>query len=115
MVSVHLTRGFEAKNAIDGSNATCWKADPKDAHPWWRIDLGWIKQVQRCEMAFVEPTLGHAWTLEKSSDGQNWTLCGEQKDAVARSPHIAGNIGATRYLRITVLAGKPGIWEFKVF
>jgi hypothetical protein len=29
-----------AKNAIDGSNAICWRADDKDSDPWWQIDLG---------------------------------------------------------------------------
>ena len=66
-------------------------------------------------MAFVEPTLGHAWTLEKSTDGQTWEPCGEQKDIAIRSPHVAESIGMTRYLKVTIRTGKPGLWEFKVF
>ena len=41
-VSVHLARTFEGKNAVDGSNATCWRADEKDISPWWQLDLGEI-------------------------------------------------------------------------
>jgi hypothetical protein len=114
-VNVHLSRTFEAKNAIDGSNGTCWHADDKDSNPWWRIDLGDLKAVNRVEMAFVEPTLGHAWTLEKSTDGRTWEPCGEQKEIAIRSPHVVENIGMTRYLKVTITSGKPGLWEFKVF
>jgi beta-xylosidase len=113
-VNVHLTRTFEAKNAIDGSNATCWRADDKDGAPWWQIDLGDVKQVNKVEMAFVEPTLGHSWRLEKSTDGHTWEACGEQKDIAIRSPDVVENIGTTRYLKVTITSGKPGIWEFKI-
>jgi Glycosyl hydrolases family 43/F5/8 type C domain len=114
-VKVHLSRTFDAKNAIDGSNGTCWWADDKDASPSWQLDLGATKSVSRCEMAFVEPTLGHAWTLEKSSDGKTWEVCGEQKEIAIRSPHVVENIGETRYLRVTIHAGKAGLWEFRVY
>jgi hypothetical protein len=114
-VMVHLSRTFEAKNAIDGSNATCWRADEKDSGPWWQIDLGSVKAVNRIEMAFVEPTLGHSWRLEKSTDGQTWQRCGEQENRAIRSPDVVENIGMTHYLKVTITSGKPGLWEFKVF
>jgi len=114
-VKVHLSRTFEAKNAIDGSNATCWCADDKDGVPWWQIDLGKLTAVNRVEMAFVEPTLGHSWILQKSTDGRIWEPCGEQKDIAIRSPDVVENIGTTRYLKVTITSGKPGLWEFKVF
>lgn len=114
-VNVHLSRTFEAKSAIDGSNSTCWRPNDNDAAPWWQIDLGNLKTINRVEMAFLEPTLGHSWTLEKSTDGQTWEPCAEQKDPAIRSPHIAENIGTTRYLRVKITSGKPGLWEFKVF
>jgi hypothetical protein len=112
---VHLSRTFEAKNAVDGSNATCWRADDKDISPWWQIDLGKAKAVNRVEMAFVQPTLGHAWTLEKSLDGRKWEVCGVQEGLAMRSPHVAVNIGTARYLKVTIHAGTPGLWEFRVF
>jgi beta-xylosidase len=114
-VDVHLSRSFEAKNAVDGSNGTCWQARDDDATPWWQVDLGEAKDVKRCEMAFLAPTLGQSWRLEKSSDGQNWTVCGEQKELAIRSPDVAENIGSARYLKVTLLAGKAGLWEFKVY
>jgi len=114
-VNVHLSRTFDAKSAIDGSNASCWRADDKDSAPSWQIDLGNVTAVKRIEMAFVEPTLGHSWRLEKSTDGQTWEPCGEQKDIAVRSPDVVENIGTARYLKVTINSGKPGLWEFRVF
>jgi hypothetical protein len=114
-IKIDLSRTFQAKNAIDGSNGTCWCADDKDSKPWWQIDLGEAKSVNRVEMAFVEPTLGHTWTLEKSMDGQSWQVCADQSDITIRSPDVATNIGSARYLKVTITSGKPGLWEFKIF
>ena len=114
-VKVHLSRTYEAKNAVDGSNGTCWRADDKDRSPWWQIDLGEAKAIHRVELAFVQPTLGQAWTLEKSVDGKNWEVCAVQEAMAIRSPHVAANIGIARYLKVTIHAGTPGLWEFKVF
>ena len=114
-IKIGLSRTFEAKNAIDGSNGTCWRADDTDGKPWWQLDLGDAKMVSRVEMAFVEPTLGHAWTLEKSTDGRTWESCGQQQAIAIRSPHVVENIGMARYLKVTITSGKPGLWEFKVF
>jgi len=114
-VRVHLSRTFEAKNAIDGSNGTRWLPAPGDSAPWREVDLGAAKPVARVEMSFTEPTFGHAWMLEKSSDGEHWESCGEQKEPAARSPDVAEKIGMARFLRVRILGGNPGLWEFKVF
>lgn len=112
---VHLSRSYEAKNAIDGSNGSSWIADPKDKDPWWKIDLGEVKTIDHVEMAFAGPTLGHTWTLEKSTDGQTWQVCTDQKDLTICSPDVVKNIGSARYLKVSIRSGKAGLWEFKVF
>jgi beta-xylosidase len=114
-VPITLSRTFEAKNAIDGSNGTCWVANASDQAAWWQLDLGSVKTIDHVEMAFTEPTLGHSWTLEKSTDGQKWQVCTDQKDVTIRSPDIAAKIGSARYLKVTIHSGNPGLWEFKVF
>jgi len=114
-LKVDLSRTFAAKNAIDGSNGTCWRADDKDEKPSWQIDLGEVKRINRVEMAFVEPTLGHTWTLEKSTNGQSWEVCADQNDTTIRSPDVVTNIGSVRYLKVAIHSGKAGLWEFKVF
>jgi beta-xylosidase len=102
-------------NAMDASNGTRWWADGKDKAPWLKVDLGEVKEVGRCEMAFIFPTRGHAWALERSEDGQAWTVCGRQREPVARSPHVADGVGPARYLRVNITAGDAGLWSFKAF
>lgn len=102
-------------NATDASNGTRWWADGKDKDPWLKVDLGAIKEVGRCEMAFIFPTRGHAWMLEKSEDGQTWSMCGEQRERVARSPHVHDGLGRARFLRVKILSGDAGLWSFKAF
>ena len=48
-------------------------------------------------------------------DGRKWEVCGVQEGLAIRSPHIAVNIGTARYLKVTIHAGTPGLWEFRVF
>lgn len=106
---------YTGANATDGSNGTRWWADAKDKSPWLRVDLGSVREVGWCEMAFIFPTRGHAWTLERSEDGNVWTVCGQQQQPAARSPHVAENVGRARYLRVSVLAGEAGLWFFRAF
>ncbi len=106
---------YSGANATDGSNGTRWWAEAKDAAPWFSVDLGGVREVGRCEMAFVFPTRGHAWRLERSEDGRAWQTCGVQPDPVARSPHVAEDVGRARYLRVRITAGEAGLWSFKAF
>ena len=44
-----------------------------------------------------------------------WFVIVEETGKPCRSPHVA-KIGKTvRYLRLAILDGDPGLWEFKVF
>ncbi len=112
---VSRTFTYLPPHAIDGSNGTRWEAAPEDKEPTFTIDLGTRKKVKTCEIAFTIPTFGHAWIVEKSTDGIRWKVCARQDTVVARSPHIVRNIGSARYLRVKILKGNPGIWEMKVF
>jgi hypothetical protein len=102
-------------NAIDQSYGTRWRALEEDKDPWISFDLGSVRQITSCEMYFVLPALGTAWTLERSTDGHKWTVCSQQQDPTARSPHIAQHIGAARFLRLRITKGEPGLWEMKIF
>ena len=106
---------FVAGNAIDNSNFTEWWAAPEDSQRWWQVDLGVDTKVERCEIFFAHPTMGHACVVEKSLDGKSWQTALEEKSRVIRSPHDAGNIGIVRFLRIRIIEGTPGIWEVKLY
>jgi len=109
------THTFKPENAVDGSNVTEWWAAPDDAKKWWQIDFGKAKKIDRCEIFFAHPTLGHAFALEKSDDGKRWQTILEEKTRAIRSPHVANKIGKTRFLRIHVNDGTPAIWEVKIY
>lgn len=50
------------------------------------------------------------WNIIKQiSDEYHWEVYGLQEEVVARSPHIATEIGETRYLRIKIIKGSPGL------
>lgn len=109
------THKFEAINAVDNDNFTEWWATPSDTEKWWQVDLGRSKTLDHCDIFFAHPTLGHAFVVEKSLDGKSWQTVTEDKTRTIRSPHVASQIGKTRYLRIRILEGTPGIWEVKVY
>jgi hypothetical protein len=53
--------------------------------------------------------------LEKSMDGTNWVKCDGQENIAVKSPHIGGDIGEARFLRLKITDGEPGLWEFKIY
>lgn len=106
---------FDAGAALDGANGTRWWARREDAEAWWAVDLGRARKIGRMELFFVHPTLGHAFVCEKSADGKEWQVVMEQKKVAIRSPHVVGNIGNARWLRVRFLSGQPGIWEAKLY
>ncbi len=109
------THTFNAANALDSSNFTEWWAAPEDTQKWWQVDLGKAQKLDRCEIFFAHPTLGHACVVEKSLDGKTWQPVLEEKKLVIRSPHVACQIGKARFLRIHINEGTPAIWEVKVY
>jgi len=107
--------GFSPANALDGSNGSRWLAREDDVNAWFRLDLGRAREVRRTELYFVKPTAGHAYRLEHSLDGKTWQRFGGQEEPALHSPHVDEMPVRTRYLRLTVLEGTPGLWEFRVY
>lgn len=109
------TETFAPDLATDDSNGSRWMATAGDASPWWQIDLGTARDIVGTEAYFVKPAAGHAYTLESSLDGKTWTPYGGHADVVLRSPHVDQKPAHVRYLRLTILKGEPGLWEFRVY
>ena len=42
-------------------------------------------------------------------------MCAEQGKVQVCSPHIAKEIGETRYLRLHIRRGDAGLWEWKIY
>jgi len=79
------------------------------------IDLGAVQPITRTELYFVKPTAGHAYWLEYSRDGKHWKPYGAERALMVESPHIDRKKVRARYLRLHVLKGEAGLWEFKIF
>lgn len=106
---------FAPDLATDDSNGSRWMAKGDDASPWWQIDLGEARDIVGTEAYFVKPAAGHAYKLESSLDGKTWSIYGDHPDVVLRSPHVDNKAARARYLRLTILKGEPGLWEFRVY
>jgi len=106
---------FAPNLATDDSNGSRWMAKGDDKNPWWQIDLGAARDIVGTEAYFVKPAAGHAYKLESSLDGQSWTPYGGHEDVILRSPHVDLKPARARYLRLTILKGEPGLWEFRVY
>jgi hypothetical protein len=109
------TEFYVPGHATDGSNGSRWMAAPDDKTPWLQIDLGAARDIVGTEAYFVQPTHGHAYKIESSLDGKTWRPYAEHADVRVQSPHIDKQPVRTRYLRLTVLHGTPGLWELRVY
>lgn len=109
------TEMFLPSFSIDGANGSRWMADDADTRPWLCIDLGEAKRIGSSEVAFSRPTAGHAYILEGSLDGKEWTRIGGHDDVQKRSPHVDNLNQTFRYLRLTITAGEKGVYEWKLY
>lgn len=106
---------FSPDNALDGSNGSRWMASESDSNAWYQLDLGEARDIGRTELYFVTPTKGHAYKLEYSVDGKIWQEYGLHNEIQIKSPHTDAKRVRARYLKLTVLQGTPGLWEFRVY
>jgi F5/8 type C domain len=113
--SLNRTETFSPNLAVDESNGSRWMAAPNDKAPWWQLDLGKVEQISHTEAYFVKPTAGHAYRLEASIDGKTWALVTNHPKVSIRSPHVDNRPIHARYLRIHIIHGEPGLWEFRVY
>lgn len=114
------TEHFDAEFAVDRANGSRWMAaetvSDKPQQPAWIImDLGKLHKVHRSEVAFVRPTESHMYLLEMSENGSTWTVCGGNAENKICSPYIDHIGKRARYLRLTILGGVQGIWEWHAY
>lgn len=113
--SLDRTETYSPANAVDDSNGSRWLAAENDPAPWWQLDLGAVYKIKRTEAYFVKPTASHAYKLEISVDGKIWEPYGGHEDTIIQSPYTDTLTASARYLRLTILKGTPGLWEFRIY
>lgn len=109
------TEMFAPSFAIDGQNGSRWMAADDDTCPSLTIDLGTPQYIGSSELAFVRPTAGHAYVLEASLDGLRWQTIGGHPDVRKQSPHVDKIQATYRYLRVTIILGIKGVYEWKLY
>ena len=109
------TESFSSQFAFDEANGSRWMAAAEDSTSWIIADLGKSQPVKRSELYFVRPTAGHAYVLEYSTDGKTWKRCGGHQQVIVQSPHTDSLNIKARYLRVRILSGADGIWEWHIY
>lgn len=109
------TESFDPRFAFDEANGSRWMAAADDSTPWIIADLGKLQRLKRSEVYFVRPTAGHAYLLEYSADGKTWRPSGGHQQVIVKSPHADKLNIKARYLRIRILGGVNGIWEWHIY
>lgn len=115
---------FQPTYAIDGNNATLWRAKSVPqlgSNEWIEIDLGKSLPVKRIWTQFEHPTSFYQYLYQTSVDGKQWhTFVDRRSNTLAGSPMIdRGNVQA-RYIRLTITGNEkngliPAVWNINVF
>lgn len=109
------TESFSSQFAFDDANGSRWMAAAEDSTAWIVADLGKSRPVNRSEVYFVRPTAGHAYVLEYSINGKTWKPCGGRQQVIIESPHTDKLNIKARYVRVKILSGVNGIWEWHIY
>jgi hypothetical protein len=109
------TESFLPQFAFDEENGSRWMPAAEDSTAWIVADLGKPQNIKRSEVYFVRPTAGHAYVLEYSTNGKVWKPCGGHQQVIVQSPHTDSLNTKARYLRVKILSGVRGIWEWHIY
>jgi hypothetical protein len=97
----------------DDKNGSMWTV-VEDTGTWMVSDLGKSQNIKSSELYFVSATTGHAYELEYSNDGKTWKACGGHRETIVQTPHIDNLNIKARFLRVKILIGVNGIWEWHI-
>jgi hypothetical protein len=110
---MHLITFCPSSKSSDEEHDSMW-AFPEDKTSLIVADLGQSQNIKRSEVYFVCPTPGHAYILEYSTDGKTWKPCGGHREVIIQSSHTDNLNIKARYLRVEILNGVNGIWEWYI-
>lgn len=113
-VRCQRTETFSPNFAIDGANGSRWMAKEDDTKNQLTIDFGKKQRIGKSHLYFVRPTAGHSYMLEGSVDEKKWEVCGGHSEVIRRSPHTDKINKKYRYLRVTIIDGIKGVWEWRI-
>lgn len=109
------TEFFTPAFAFDNANGSRWMASPQDTACWLLADLGKTGLIRSSELYFVRPTAGHCYLLEYSDNGTSWKQVDRKSQVAIESPHTDKLDIKARYLRVRILSGVKGVWEWYIY
>ena len=104
---------YPARNANDGTASTYWLASSTAAQTV-TIDLGAAKSVTASDVDWKASRSPIGFSVLASSDGTTWTKLADLSTNALKSTHTVIS-GSYRYLRLSVLSGSNGIYEWRVY
>ena len=105
--SSSLEAGHEPFNAVDGDDASYWRADGATMPQRLTVDLGNNGLLDRIEQSFVHDDT-RKFVIEGSADGAKWTMLMD-KSAGATGKSFGQSVnGSYRYVRLTVTHSAAG-------
>jgi len=103
--------------AVDGNPGTRWSSEFSDPQ-WIAVDLGKVEKVDRVVLSW-EAAYGKAYSIEVSSDGENWKEVHRKQDGRGGTEDIRFAPAEARWVRMTgTRRGTEfgySLWEMKVF
>ncbi|WP_187263318.1 family 43 glycosylhydrolase [Pontibacter beigongshangensis] len=112
---------YDAGRAIDENNGTLWAVDKNASNAWLRADLGKEETVRAVSPVFDEVMGNYDYSIESSTDGENWSPYAKGNNATATEWPVEHQREAkARFIRIQITNNMPhaertGLWELKLY
>jgi hypothetical protein len=113
--------GNVPSNAVDGSMSTRWAASSISYPQWIKVDLGAIKSIGRCDIAWYSTGTARAYKYQIaiSNDNSNFTTIIDKSSNTTPAFNTSDNIRQTgRWVRINITgstAGWASLFEMQVY
>jgi hypothetical protein len=104
---------YPAKYMNDGSTRTYWLGSSSAAQTV-TMDLGSAKALTASAVEWKAARTAIGFVLSASADGATWTQLADQSANTLKSTNTQ-LAGSYRYLRMSVLSGSNGIYEWRVY
>ena len=93
----------EPGRALDDRSMTGWSPASQDREPWWRLDLGRLRELGGLTLDWGVGRHPRAYAVELSADGSSWTRVRTVSDGNGGRDPLSLPESEARYLRVSVL------------
>ncbi|MBA2498537.1 MAG: family 43 glycosylhydrolase [Chitinophagaceae bacterium] len=110
---------YNAEKAFDKHNGTLWATNQTNVPAWIRADFGKQVNISNCELVFDHVMGDYNYTIEYSTNGNEWLPFAEGNNASAGEWPVEHHQSIkARFIRVTINNDKQreriGLWEVKI-